>query len=158
MRIRRAQPADAADLTGLALRSKASWGYPAEWVDAWIPDLTFTPEYLTAHRTFLAEHEERAVGVIVLQEHPTHWSLGHLWIDPTVQRQGVGRTLVAYALSVAETVHPARVMVIADPNAEAFYRRLGAIRVGSQAAPMPGAPARALPVLEFRRTTSPDIA
>jgi predicted N-acetyltransferase YhbS len=80
------------------------------------------------------------------------------WIWPGITSTGAGRSLVAYALSVAEPVHPARVMVIVDPNAEAFYRRLGAIRVGSQAAPMPGAPARALPVLEFRRTTSPDIA
>jgi predicted N-acetyltransferase YhbS len=150
MRIRRAQPADAAELTALAMRSKASWGYPAEWVDAWIPDLTITAEYLTTNRTYVAEHEGRIYGVIVLQEHPTHWSLEHLWIEPTSQRQGIGRGLVAHALSVSHSIHPARVMVIADPNAEPFYRRLGAIRVGSHPAPMPGAPSRALSVLEFR--------
>lgn len=39
--------------------------------------------------------------------------------------------------------------MLSDPFAEAFYLRLGARRVGSVPAPMPGAPERLLPELEF---------
>lgn len=36
-----------------------------------------------------------------------------------------------------------------DPFAEPFYLKLGARRIGAVPAPMPGAPGRVLPVLEF---------
>jgi predicted N-acetyltransferase YhbS len=76
-------------------------------------------------------------------------SLAHLWIEPDRQRQGIGRVLVSHALQAARDAGRSRVEVIADPFAEPFYVKLGALRIGSVAAPMPGDPARALPVLEF---------
>ncbi len=39
--------------------------------------------------------------------------------------------------------------VASDPGAETFYTRLGARRVGTDPAPMPGAPDRILPVLQW---------
>ena len=43
------------------------------------------------------------------------------------------------------------IAVVSDPNAEEFYVKLGARRVGKVNAPMPGAPERTLPLLEFER-------
>jgi GNAT superfamily N-acetyltransferase len=73
--------------------------------------------------------------------------LEHVWVDPSCHGQGVGRALVEHATNEARGV----IAVVADPNAERFYIKLGAVRVGDVNAPMPGAPSRKLPLLEFDR-------
>lgn len=154
--IRQANPGEADQLTSLAHLAKASWGYPGTWIDAWQPELTISPDYVREHRTAVAELDGRLVGVAALEQHTLHWSLEHVWIDPRVQGRGIGRVLVQQVLAYARAHGPDSVRVISDPNAESFYQKLGAVRVGEQPAPMPGAPGRTLPILEFRHGTIPD--
>jgi predicted N-acetyltransferase YhbS len=149
MHIRPATPADAARLTAIAHAAKARWDYPAEWLRAWSAELTLSAEYLTAHRVFVAEAAGDAVGVCVLEDHRTHWMLEHLWVDPRAAGDGIGGTLLLHALETARAHRPGRIRVRADPFAEGFYLKFGARRVGEDPAPMPGAPTRRLPVLEF---------
>ncbi len=148
--IRLANASEAAALTALAHRAKAHWGYPAEWIAHWQADLTLTPAYLMAHHAFVAVHESRLVGVCVLQRISAGAALEHVWVAPEHQGKGIGRELVAHALARAAELGVSRVEVHSDPFAESFYLRLGARRVGSVPAPMPGAPERMLPRLEFR--------
>lgn len=147
--IRAATPDDAVTLTALAHRAKAHWGYPEEWLQLWDADLTFTGAYLTAHRAFVAEIAGAPAGVCVLEFDGIAGSLEHLWVAPESQGIGVGRALVARALDAAADAGIQRVSLLSDPFAEAFYLRLGARRVSSVPAPMPGAPERILPKLEF---------
>lgn len=148
--IRAATPEDAPRLSRLARQAKASWGYPPEWLDQWRDALTITPEYLRSYRGLVAANDEDILGVCVLALRGHDASLEHLWIAPDRQRQGVGRALVGVALEIAAKAGVPRVAVESDPFAEGFYTGLGARRIGSTPAPMPGAPDRALPVLEFR--------
>ena len=147
--IRDAHPSDAPELTKLAHRAKASWGYPPQWMAQWKPDLTMTPEYLSAHRAFVAVHERRLVGVCVLDTATDGATLEHMWVAPELHGRGIGRQLVAHALAKARELGFRHVDVQSDPFAESFYLTLGALRIGSVPAPMPGAPARVLPLLEF---------
>jgi predicted N-acetyltransferase YhbS len=147
--IRAAKPADAVELSALACRAKAHWGYPEEWLRLWSADLTITSEYLATHRGFVAETAGVAVGVCVLECDGIAGSLEHVWIAPESQGGGIGRALVTRALEAASDAGALRVLVLSDPFAEAFYLRLGARRVGSVRAPMPGSPGRVLPKLEF---------
>ena len=41
--IRPARPAEANELTQIAIRSKAHWGYSQELIDIWAEDLRVTP-------------------------------------------------------------------------------------------------------------------
>jgi|SRR5690349_8605697 predicted N-acetyltransferase YhbS len=143
--IRRATSNDSQRATELARRAKAHWGYPAEWLAIWNGDLAITAEAIDTHRTFVASLDDEVVGVCQLQEGERGAMLEHVWVDPECHGRGVGRALVQHALSEAHGV----IAVVADPNAENFYVKLGAQRVGEVAAPMPGAPARTLPLLEF---------
>jgi predicted N-acetyltransferase YhbS len=147
--IRGATADDAARLTEIAKAAKAGWGYPPEWMARWAVDLTITPAYLSAHRVFVAATGSAVVGVCALEDHVSHWLLEHVWVDPAAQRAGIGRLLVGHALSVARAERPDPVRVVADPFATGFYVRLGARPSGALAAPMPGAPERVTPVLEF---------
>jgi GNAT superfamily N-acetyltransferase len=143
--IRRATSNDSERATELARLAKAHWGYPAEWLDSWRDDLAITAEDIEKHRTFVASIDEKVVGVCQLQEGDVNAMLEHVWVDPDVHGMGVGRALVEHAKAEARGV----LAVVADPNAERFYIKLGAKRVGDVYAPMPGAPARKLPLLEF---------
>lgn len=143
--IRRATSNDSPRATELARRAKAHWGYPPEWLAAWDGDLAITAEAIDTHRTFVASVDDEVVGVCQLQEGERGAMLEHVWVDPQCHGRGVGRALVQHALSEARGV----IAVVADPNAENFYVKLGAQRVGEVSAPMPGAPARTLPLLEF---------
>ena len=147
--IRAAEPSDAAALSVLAYRAKSHWGYPDEWLRLWGTDLTITSEYLAAHRGFVAVAAGAPVGVCVLESEGSAATLEHLWIAPESQRVGVGRALVIRALETAAHAGALKVSVLSDPFAEAFYLWLGARRVGSVPAPMPGSPERVLPMLEF---------
>ncbi len=143
--VRRAVPTDSERATELARIAKAHWGYPAEWLAAWDADLKITAQDIERHPTFVAALDDEVVGVCQLQESDEHAFLDHVWVDPRAHRRGVGRALVRHAQSNARGV----IAIVADPNAETFYLRLGARRVGEVAAPMPGAPERKLPLLEL---------
>ena len=98
----------------------------------------------------VAETGDAIAGVLALEERPEGWELKRVWVDPSAQGLGVGRALVDDGLAHAAHARRGDVTVLSDPHAEAFYRRLGAARIGETPAPMPGAPDRALPRLVFR--------
>ena len=143
--IRRAVSSDAERATELARVAKAHWGYPAEWLAEWDGDLQITAADIERHATFVATLDDEVVGTCQLQESDAHSYLEHVWVDPRVHGRGVGRALVEHARSCA----PGVLAIVADPHAEPFYLRLGARRVGTIAAPMPGAPDRTLPLMEL---------
>lgn len=143
--IRRATTADSERATELARTAKAHWGYPEEWLAAWGDDLVVTAEMIDRHATFVASIDGHVVGVCQLQQSDDHTMLEHVWVDPGCHRRGIGRALVEHARLHARGV----IAIVADPNAEAFYTKLGARRVGEVPAPMPGAPGRSLPLMEL---------
>lgn len=143
--IRRATPTDSERATELARLAKAHWGYPAEWRAAWRDGLAITAEDIEKHPTFVASLDDEVVGVCQLQEGDVGAMLEHVWVDPSVHGKGVGRALVEHAKSESRGV----LAVVADPNAERFYIKLGATRVGDVCAPMPGDTDLKLPLLEF---------
>jgi GNAT superfamily N-acetyltransferase len=143
--VRRAVTTDSERATELARSAKAHWGYPAEWLAIWRDDLVLTAEAIERHATFVASLEGEIVGVCQLQQSDDHTMLEHVWVDPRRHGLGVGRALVEHARQNARGV----IAIVADPNAEAFYVKLGARRVGEVPAPMPGAPLRVLPLMEL---------
>ena len=147
--VRRGRSEDAEAASILAARAKASVGYAPEWLALWRDALTIRPEHLGEHLSFVAMHGGDLVGICVLETQGQEGSLGHLWVAPEFQKRGIGRTLVRQSLAQAIRAGLTRVEVESDPSAMAFYQRLGARNCGHRPAPMPGAPERVLPLLEF---------
>ena len=147
--IRPALPAEAELLSTLAFRSKAHWGYSAEFMEACRAELSITASFVAQHPTFVVVHDDRPVGFYTLEAlTPTETELGHLFIEPAEHGKGLGRELVAHACEEA-CKRGFQVLVIqGDPNAAGFYEACGARRVGSRAsASIPG---RVLPLFEFQ--------
>jgi N-acetylglutamate synthase-like GNAT family acetyltransferase len=147
--IRRATFDDADALTDLAHRAKAHWGYPAAWMRHWDAQLTILPGYLEMHDVWVAERAGAIVGMCALEDRGDRWNLEHVWVDPSVHGQGIGRALVLHALDDAWSRRRTLVELLADPYATGFYEKLGARRAGDVPAPMPGAKDRTLPKYEF---------
>lgn len=147
--VRPARPSDAEALTRLARAAKASWGYPAAWLDAWRDQLAIGEDYVRAHQVVVADEDGALAGMASLERAGGAAVLEHVWVAPDRQRRGVGDALVRHLLSRAAAAGDRVVRVTSDPQALGFYERLGGVVVASVAAPMPGAPDRALPVLEL---------
>lgn len=155
MRIEVAKPADAGALTALAHASKAHWGYPASWIEAWREQLTITPAYLHTHAVFVLRGEDAGIlGFYALRgDEDVAW-LEHLWVAPAAMGHGAGRTLFAHAEHTARSTGFSRMRIESDPHAEGFYGRMGATTIWHRRADM-GGEERRLPIMEKRIAQEP---
>jgi len=147
MKLRVALPDDADELSSVALRAKASWGYPPAWIAEWEDALRFTPGYLQAHAVFVAEVDGEIVGVVSLEATPEP-EIAHLWVLPDNHGEGVGSALMERAVRFARSEGWTSLRIESDPNAKAFYEKMGAAQIGRVAAPVAGHE-RFLPVLRL---------
>lgn len=134
--VRRAREEEAEALTRLARDAKASWPYPAEWLDAWAAGLTITPDYLKDATVFVAPPEGPVAGMVAITVGEHGPEIEHLWVAPDAQGRGIGRALVEHVIGVGKRRGWEEYRVVSDPYAEAFYLRMGATRIGEEAAPV----------------------
>jgi GNAT superfamily N-acetyltransferase len=148
MKIVRAKPEDAAALTEIAHAAKRHWGYPERWIQTWREILTMRPEFIAANVAYSAMEDDRAVGFYLLTTESDGVHLDHLWIMPHAMGRGIGRALFEHAAEQARALGFQAIKIEADPNAEGFYRRMGASRVGTNVTEIEGE-ARELPLLVY---------
>ncbi|MFE3487315.1 MULTISPECIES: GNAT family N-acetyltransferase [Streptomyces] len=146
MRIRAGEAAEAAALTELALRSKGHWKYDAEFLAACREELTVRPADVAARRTAVAEEDGRILGFTTLDGEPPLGALGMMFVEPDTIGRGVGRRLFTHTVDEARRLGFTRLTIDADPNAEPFYRAMGAVRIG--VTPSGSVAGRDLPLLQ----------
>jgi len=147
---RQAHPEDAALLSGIARAGKQYWGYPADWMEAWEEVLTIEPDYIGRQPVVVAEQAGEAVGFFGLRVGEDGWHLEHLWVRPTHVRQGLGRALFTEALRLLRQAGASVLLIKADPHAEGFYLKMGAVRTGQDVYLLLGKIRRELPELAYR--------
>jgi GNAT superfamily N-acetyltransferase len=142
----RAKPGDADALTRITFAAKRHWGYPDRWIERWRETLTISPEFVRLNETYAAAVEGKPVGFYALVGEGREIELEHLWVLPEFIGTGIGRALFDHAVRKAASLGVQVVRIESDPNAEGFYRRMGARRVGEISYPMDGQK-RTLPIL-----------
>ncbi|WP_405359924.1 GNAT family N-acetyltransferase [Kitasatospora sp. NBC_00085] len=152
MRIRPARPDEAEQLSALALRSKAYWGYDAAFLEACREELTLDAAGIERRRTAVAEGGGRVLGFITLVGAPPQGELGMLFVEPDTIGRGVGRRLVEHLRAQATALGFRRLTIDADPYAEPFYLAMGATRIGTT--PSESIPGRELPLLALEITAA----
>jgi len=135
-------------LTEIAFAAKRHWGYPEKWIQRWKEVLTIQPEFIRCHEIYIACIEEKTVGFYALAGGLNRMALEHLWVLPKDMGQGVGRALFDHAVRRAKALGVEVIEIESDPNAEKFYERMGARRIGANISELEGKP-RALPVLIY---------
>ena len=136
--IERALPEQAGQLTDLAHRSKRIWGYPEHYIVDWKDDLTVTREFIRKHFVWVALADEEPIGMYALMDNGERMELEHFWVDPRFMSIGVGRAMIRHAVEQATLQGADAIDISSDPNAEEFYLRMGARRVGRIPAPVAG--------------------
>jgi GNAT superfamily N-acetyltransferase len=130
MEILRATPGDAETLTRIAFAAKRYWGYPERWIERWQESLTITPEFIRRNEVYVAMLDGEIVGFHALAGRGRRIELEHLWVTPEYIGTGIGRALFDHAVRRTAALGAEILGIEADPNAEGFYRRMGARRVG----------------------------
>ena len=136
VQIRRATPDEAATLTAIAHAAKRHWGYPEEWIERWKVDLTIAPDLIANNEVFVAIVSDEIAGCCALVVNDSLAEIEHMWIKPEQIGSGVGRALFDHVRDRANELHLPALELSADPNAEGFYARMGAARVGEVRADM----------------------
>ena len=95
--------ANAAALSVIARRAKASWNYPAHWLELWRDQLTVSPAKIATGHLFAARLDRRWVGFYSLSFDGELASLEDMWVLPEAGGQGVGRALFQHAVASART-------------------------------------------------------
>lgn len=130
--IRPARPVEARAITELVMRSKAHWGYDQAFMAACRDELTVTAEQVAGGMAWVAVSDPPGtlVGFCQVTGAPPEGELSMLFVDPGHMGRGVGRALLEWASTAAGAAGFAILMLDSDPDAEPFYRRMGAELVG----------------------------
>jgi N-acetylglutamate synthase-like GNAT family acetyltransferase len=147
--IRRARQEESAMLTELTVRSKAHWGYDDSFMERSRADLEFqASKFLPDFHVYILEAEGEPLGFCSLISVDSNTvELHDLFIEPRHIGKGYGKQLWNYAVNLARSLGFRRLVLTADPNAEAFYARQGAVRIGEKTSPVDSG--RSLPVMEY---------
>jgi GNAT superfamily N-acetyltransferase len=143
--LRPAHPHEADDLTALTRRSKAHWGYDQDFLAGVDHLLVVHAAHIREGGHVVAEDEGVLLGYYRLGGSPPDGELMDLFVDPKAIGTGLGRTLWEHAVAGALARGFRRLNLEADPHAEPFYLRMGAVRVGEREV----APGRLLPLMSF---------
>lgn len=149
MIIRPARGGEAEALTALCRRAKAHWGYDAQFMARSAAALTVSRALIESGRVLVAEDAGGGLlGLASLEPLEDNvWDLLHMFVEPKAIGTGAGRTLFASIAALARAQGATKLSILSDPNAEGFYLRLGARRVGE--APSDSIADRMLPLLEY---------
>ncbi len=145
--IRRVQRGEARALSDLAFRSKAHWGYDAAFMHACKAELRVTPADIASACLFVYDEDGRALAFYRLDMEDPAADIGLFFVEPEALGRGVGRAMWRHLVEQARASGATKITIVSDPNAEGFYRRMGAERVGT--APSVSIRGRDLPYLEF---------
>ena len=146
--VRSAKLDEAASLTALCMRSKAHWGYDAAFMNLSAAALAVSEDDIAAGRVLVAvDDADRVIGMACVLPEGDTADLDALFIDPPAIGSGAGRALFDAAVALARRQGARRMTILADPNAAAFYERLGARYLRN--APSDAIPGRTLPFYEY---------
>jgi N-acetylglutamate synthase-like GNAT family acetyltransferase len=89
-------------------------------------ELSFDALQLRSTSIVVAEERGRIVGAAQVKVAGKEAELLKLFVEPTALKGGVGRTLFVWATEKAASMGACNLVIEADPEAAAFYRRMGA--------------------------------
>jgi len=141
-------PAQSGLLTEITLAAKRHWNYPESWIQAWLPSLTITLEYILENETWAGFVNEKCVAYYSLKQDNDDLWLDNLWVFPEFMGQGIGKQLFHHALERSRARGVYNIKIESDPNAQTFYEKMGARKTGEHHTQVDDQ-LRILPVLEI---------
>lgn len=144
MIIRKAEVTDNKVLSNLAYRSKAYWGYSEDFLEKCKDDLTVTVDYIEKNPVYVMESDNKIVAFYSFSLNSE--KLEALFIDPDYIGKGLGKLIWTDLINRAKELNIKEFTLDSEPNAEGFYLKMGAKRIGYT--PSTVFPDRSLPLMK----------
>ena len=148
MKIELARTEHASELTEIAISAKRHWNYPDRWIELWTPSLTISTDYILQNETWMAVVNVTPIGFYSLHRDDEFLWLDNLWVLPAFMGQGIGKKLFQHAVERSRVLDVPILKIEADPNAQSFYEKMGAYKVGESRNQVDDQP-RILPIMEI---------
>ena len=116
-------------LSDLAIESKSHWGYSPEQLDLWRPGLRVEKEYIRRNTVRTIWSDSQLVGFFAIKAGKEN-ELEHLWLLPRVIGKGVGTRAFEEIKKEGALLGMKSLFIVSDPNAEDFYLKQEAKRIG----------------------------
>ncbi|MGB0890878.1 MAG: GNAT family N-acetyltransferase [Flavobacteriaceae bacterium] len=137
---------DVKELTEIALKSKAYWGYSNDLIESWRTDLTVTSIMIFECNVFKFLLENKIVGFYILNPPKENKiELEMLFVLPDFIGRGIGKRLLEHSFEKALELNVKSLSLLADPNAVPFYKSKGFYKIDKKESSIFG---RFLPVMQ----------
>lgn len=137
---------EATELTNIALKSKAYWGYSNELIESWRDDLTVTSEMFQICSIFKFCEGNKIAGFYILNPPKDNSAeLEMLFVLPEFIGKGIGKQLTQHAFKEAVKLNVASMTLLADPYAVDFYKSQGFYQIDKKESSISG---RFLPIMQ----------
>ena len=143
---RPATESDLAAIYELWYRSKASWGYDEAFMQRVGSSVAFDKNYIENWPVYVCEVNGKLAGFYGFREIQSEIFLDDMFLEPEYIGKGLGRSLWDHALQTARECGYQQFLIESDPNAEQFYLKMGAKRIGDIESPSSG---RTLPLMRY---------
>lgn len=129
LRLIDAEIKDSGLLRDTLISSKGYWGYAKEKLEEWRSNLKFEEEYIVRNTVKLVLDESGVIGFFALVKREVY-DLDHLWLLPKVIGKGYGNMVFELILLECSLLGIKEFYITSDPDAEGFYLKKGAFKVG----------------------------
>ena len=137
---------DAKILTDITFKSKAIWNYSEEQLEIWREDLTVSQKRIEEMLVFKFVQDDEIVGFYILnQPQKQTIELAFLFVLPKTMGIGIGKKLLSHSYEKAKELGCTAITLLADPNAENFYKSQGFYAISQKESTTPN---RFLPVMK----------
>lgn len=111
------------------ISSKGYWGYSQEQLEQWRSNLRFEAEYIARNTVKLILKDKEVMGFFAIVKGDSN-ELDHLWLLPKAIGKGYGNLVFEQILSECNRLRVSNFYITSDPDAEGFYLKKGALKVG----------------------------
>ncbi len=111
------------------IASKGYWGYSQEQLEKWKSNLQFEEGYIVRNTVKLILKDGELIGFFAIVKGDNNL-LDHLWLLPNAIGKGYGNRVFEAIISECQRLEISSFHIISDPDAEGFYLKKGALKVG----------------------------
>lgn len=111
------------------ITSKGYWGYSQEQLEEWRSNLRFEEEYIAGNTVKLILKDKEMIGFFAIVKGDSD-ELDHFWLLPKVIGKGYGNLVFEQIISECKALNITEFYITSDPDAEGFYLKKGAFKVG----------------------------
>ena len=117
--------------------SKSYWKYNKEFIDTFMEKFGITSDYLENHHIKLFYIDDRLAGFYNFEMNNENvFELANFFLHPDFIGQGIGKKLWNACCQTAIEQGKNEFILWGDPNAEAFYLKMGCEKIGVRQSPM----------------------